>query len=101
MARPRSSYVCGACGGQQPKWSGQCPDCGGWNTLSEQAAAAVVSSSGRGARVGYAGTVASRVQSAAEVDMHGSNSDETTFQIRSRMRFRRIIERRLAGPNTL
>ena len=69
MARPRSSYVCGACGGQQPKWSGQCPDCGGWNTLSEQAAVAVVSSSGRGARVGYAGTVASRVQSAAEVDI--------------------------------
>jgi hypothetical protein len=32
--------------------------------------------------------------------MHGSNSDKTIFQIRSRMRFRRIIERRLAEPNT-
>lgn len=41
------------------------------------------------------------VDASIEVDMHGSNSDKTTFQIRSRMRFRRIIERRLAGPNTL
>ena len=25
-------YTCGNCGGQQPKWQGQCPDCGAWNT---------------------------------------------------------------------
>ena len=28
-------YVCDACGGRFPKWSGQCPDCGAWNTLTE------------------------------------------------------------------
>ncbi|MGH8228195.1 MAG: DNA repair protein RadA, partial [Steroidobacteraceae bacterium] len=32
-----SSFVCGACGGQAPKWQGQCPHCGAWNTLAEQA----------------------------------------------------------------
>jgi DNA repair protein RadA/Sms len=31
-------YVCSACGGQSPKWQGQCPACGGWNTLVESVA---------------------------------------------------------------
>ena len=66
MARERAVHVCQACGGQQPKWSGQCPDCGAWNTLTEQARAAPPA---RPARGGYAGAAASRVQSAAEVDV--------------------------------
>ena len=40
------------------------------------------------------------VDASIEVDMHGSDSDKTMFQIRSRMRFRSIIERRLAELNT-
>jgi hypothetical protein len=40
------------------------------------------------------------VNAALEVDMHGSNSATTMFQIRSRMRFRSIIERRMAELNT-
>ena len=28
-------FTCTACGGQTPKWVGQCPDCGAWNTLIE------------------------------------------------------------------
>ena len=35
MAKAKSIYTCDHCGGQQPKWQGQCPDCGAWNTLSE------------------------------------------------------------------
>ena len=31
-------YVCDACGGRFAKWSGQCPDCGAWNTLVENRA---------------------------------------------------------------
>src|SRR6056297_1836823 len=31
----RTAYVCNACGAQQPKWSGQCPDCGAWNAIEE------------------------------------------------------------------
>jgi DNA repair protein RadA/Sms len=30
-----STYICDACGGASSKWSGQCPDCGAWNTLTE------------------------------------------------------------------
>jgi len=33
MARPKTSYVCGACGARTPQWQGQCPACQAWNTL--------------------------------------------------------------------
>ena len=35
MAKARSTYACTECGGQSPKWQGQCPHCGAWNTLVE------------------------------------------------------------------
>jgi DNA repair protein RadA/Sms len=35
MARPKSIYVCGDCGGESTKWQGQCPHCGAWNSLVE------------------------------------------------------------------
>ena len=38
-ARPRTVYVCSACGDSAPKWQGQCPACGAWNTLSAHALA--------------------------------------------------------------
>jgi DNA repair protein RadA/Sms len=39
MARARSVYACTACGAQQPRWLGRCPECGAWSTLVEEAAA--------------------------------------------------------------
>ncbi len=39
-AQPRSLYVCTECGGQSPKWQGQCPQCEAWNSLVETVAAA-------------------------------------------------------------
>jgi DNA repair protein RadA/Sms len=33
---PRTIYVCRECGAQQPKWVGKCPDCGEWNSFSEE-----------------------------------------------------------------
>lgn len=38
MARPKTLYTCTECGGQAPKWQGQCPACGAWNTLVETVA---------------------------------------------------------------
>jgi DNA repair protein RadA/Sms len=35
MAKPKTLYTCDSCGAQQPKWQGQCPDCGAWNSLTE------------------------------------------------------------------
>ena len=37
MARSSSTYVCSACGGETPRWTGQCPNCGEWNSLVEEA----------------------------------------------------------------
>ncbi|MFQ5355705.1 MAG: AAA family ATPase, partial [Mariprofundaceae bacterium] len=31
-----SEYVCQSCGAEHRKWLGQCPDCGDWNSISEQ-----------------------------------------------------------------
>ena len=39
MAKPKTLYSCTECGGQAPKWQGQCPQCGAWNTLVETLAA--------------------------------------------------------------
>lgn len=35
MAKNKRLYGCSECGATFPKWSGQCPDCGAWNTLVE------------------------------------------------------------------
>ncbi len=38
MAREKTQYVCTECGAAAPKWQGQCPGCGVWNTLVESVA---------------------------------------------------------------
>jgi DNA repair protein RadA/Sms len=38
VAKSKTLYVCSECGGQSPKWSGQCPSCHAWNTLVESVA---------------------------------------------------------------
>jgi len=38
MAKQKTVYNCTECGGQSPKWQGQCPHCGAWNTLVESVA---------------------------------------------------------------
>ena len=35
MAKAKIAYTCTECGGQAPKWQGQCPACMAWNTLVE------------------------------------------------------------------
>ncbi|KAF4531044.1 hypothetical protein B566_EDAN019063 [Ephemera danica] len=44
MAKERTVFVCGECGGSSPKWLGRCPQCTAWNTLVEEAAAPAGSS---------------------------------------------------------
>lgn len=43
-----SQFVCQACGGVAPRWSGRCDHCGAWNTIVEEAAGIPVSG-GKGA----------------------------------------------------
>jgi DNA repair protein RadA/Sms len=36
MARASTAFVCSACAAETPRWMGQCPGCGEWNTLNEE-----------------------------------------------------------------
>jgi DNA repair protein RadA/Sms len=44
MAKAKTIYSCTECGGQEPKWQGQCPSCHAWNTLVEAIAEPVSAS---------------------------------------------------------
>jgi DNA repair protein RadA/Sms len=35
VAKPTITFVCTECGGESPRWAGQCPVCRAWNTLQE------------------------------------------------------------------
>ncbi|MBI5625636.1 MAG: DNA repair protein RadA [Nitrosomonadales bacterium] len=47
MAKAKTIYSCTECGGQTPKWQGQCPHCMEWNTLIESVAEPVVKGGNR------------------------------------------------------
>lgn len=66
---PRSVYACSACGAESPKWSGQCAECGAWNTLSEAVKAPAIKGPRGGGYSGQAGsvTVLDDVSTQAEV----------------------------------
>ncbi|MEM8584142.1 MAG: DNA repair protein RadA [Bacteroidota bacterium] len=36
MAKVKTTFFCTSCGSESPKWMGQCPSCGEWNTLIEE-----------------------------------------------------------------
>ena len=38
MAKTKTRFVCQACGHDAPRWTGQCPGCGDWNTMVEEIA---------------------------------------------------------------
>jgi DNA repair protein RadA/Sms len=70
MAKPKTVYSCGECGGQTLKWQGQCPHCGAWNTLIETIA--------EKAATRYPGlAVAGQVQTLDEVDAAAEPRRET------------------------
>jgi len=62
MAKAKTIYTCTECGGQLPKWQGQCPHCQAWNTLVETVAETTPANR-------YAALAAtSKVQSLGEVE---------------------------------
>lgn len=64
VSKPRTAYVCNACGARHPKWSGQCSDCGAWNSLMEVAE----SRSKPVVRGGYTGAAdATRIETLSEI----------------------------------
>lgn len=45
MSKNKLSFCCQSCGTLHPKWTGQCTGCNGWNTITEEVAAAAPASS--------------------------------------------------------
>jgi DNA repair protein RadA/Sms len=64
MAKAKTVYVCNACGGLSPKWQGQCPACGDWNTLVEGVAEAPKAGNHRFQSLAASG----RLQTLAEIE---------------------------------
>ena len=78
MSKVRLEYICAQCGGRFPKWSGQCADCGAWNSISESAAPSPAETTGRFA--GYAGGGdAGRVFDLADVQAQDEVRTSTTI----------------------
>lgn len=66
MAKSKTVFICSECGGQSPKWLGQCPHCLVWNTLEESRESALTASA---AEHRYAPlSVASSMRSLSEVE---------------------------------
>ena len=70
MPKQREHWVCRECGGDHPKWQGQCASCGEWNTLEQVrgAAAAALSDGGARGTAGWAGG-ASQVTALSDVKL--------------------------------
>ncbi len=66
MAKTKTLYACRECGASFPKWSGQCPDCGAWNSL-EESVAAPSSAKGPKGRGNWTGTASAEVVCLADV----------------------------------
>ena len=43
MAKVKTLYVCSDCGSQSAQWSGQCNQCGAWNSFQEESSSSTVS----------------------------------------------------------
>ena len=59
MPRTKTRFVCQSCGHDAPRWTGQCPGCGDWNTMVEEIApssvkAPVMRARANGGRLGGA-----------------------------------------------
>ena len=64
MAKAKTVYSCPECGASSPKWQGQCPGCGVWNTLVETVAETAPTSNSRFAALG--GTA--KLQTLSEIE---------------------------------
>jgi len=69
MKPSKSIFVCQDCGSQQQKWLGRCPDCGAWNTLVEERAAAAPGPGGGETQRRYALAATGTAQRYSEISL--------------------------------
>ena len=69
--KSKAVYVCNACGYETQKWYGCCPNCGEWNTLTEEVRAAQTPKSAATARAASARTAkAEKLSDITSADEH-------------------------------
>lgn len=68
MLKKKSIYICQSCSFESPKWVGQCPECGGWNTFVES----LVDKSSRQVLRNTASAPATHPKKLSEVDIKES-----------------------------
>lgn len=66
MAKRKTQFVCSECGGEHPRWQGQCNDCKAWNTLSEFVVQTATAKTA--VRSGYAGQTQAKIEVLSEVN---------------------------------
>ena len=66
--KPKTAFFCNECGAQQAKWSGQCLDCGAWNSMQESI---VAPASPKNRFQSYAGRSETKVQILSDVSLEG------------------------------
>ena len=52
VTKNKTVFICSECGYETSKWYGKCPDCGAWNTLTEQVRQQVSSNKAKAAAAG-------------------------------------------------
>ena len=75
MAKEKTIYTCSECGGETPRWLGQCPHCKVWNTLVESVAQSAAPSKNRLGSQHTSLAPASAVTALADID--ASDVDRT------------------------
>lgn len=74
MAKTKTVFYCTQCGNETPKWQGQCPACGTWNSIVEQPNQPKTAAAKRGAGGGI--RFGSKAQRLTEIE----TTDELRFQ---------------------
>ena len=69
MPKPSVVFVCRDCGGETPRWAGQCPHCRAWNTLEEFRAPGRAMRAGGSVRGSGAAPSLVRPQPLTEIDL--------------------------------
>lgn len=81
MAKAKTIYSCTECGAQFPKWTGQCQDCGAWNTLEEEAAPQKIAAAGGAKAARFEGFAPkAKVQKLPQVSVKGTPRFGTGLQ---------------------
>ena len=77
VTKNRSVYICQNCGYESAKWYGRCPDCGEWNSMSEEVRQQVTAGKGRAAAIQTVSTQPAKVTRLSEISSDDSERYRT------------------------